>query len=66
MGFFKVLVENWGMAISGAGIGHSFRRGVLWGKVGNSIDAFDRDGWMRMTSEELRRASNNLEFPLNS
>ena len=40
--------------------------GVLWGEVGNIIDAFNRDGWLRMTGEELRRARNNLEFPLNS
>ena len=50
----------------GCGDWTQFLQGVLWGEVGDNIVAFDRDGWMRMTGEELRRARNNLEFPLNS
>ena len=40
-------------------------QGVLWGKVGDCIDAFKLSEWVGMTGEELRRASNHLEFPLN-
>ena len=52
----------------GCGDWSSFRRGfwVLWGEVGYCIDAFEIFGWMRMTDEELRRASNHLEFSLNN
>ena len=50
----------------GCGDWTQFLQGVLWGEVGDCIDAFERFGWMRMTGEELRRASNHLEFSLNS
>jgi len=50
----------------GCGDWTQFSQGVLWGKLGDCIDAFDRGGWMRMTGEELRRASKHLEFSLNS
>ena len=66
MGFLGFLVANWGDGNFGCGDWTQFLQGVLWGEVGDSIDAFDRVGWMRMTGDELRRASNNLEFPLNS
>jgi len=59
-------VENWGNSNFGCGDLTQFLQGVLWGEVGESIDAFDRGGCMRMKGEELRRTNNNFEFPLNS
>ena len=50
----------------GCGDWTQFSQGVLWGKVGDCIDAFYIYGWMRMTGEKLRRASKHLEFSLNS
>ena len=58
-------MENREKVILGAGIGHSFLQGVLWGKVGDCIDAFERVRWARMTGEEIKRARNLQEFSLD-
>ena len=58
-------MESWGKAILGAGIGHSFLQGVLWGKVGDCIDAFELSEWIGMTGEGLKRARNLQEFSLD-
>ena len=40
-------------------------QGVLWGKVGDCIDAFELSEWIGMTSEGLKRARNLQEFSLD-
>ena len=49
----------------GCGDWTQFLQGVLWGKVGDCIDAFELSEWIGMTGEELKRARNLQGFSLD-